>query len=952
MIAKYNLKKETLCFLIIVLLLVFVNPFSLFSQDKAYEKAILFLHEDPSKAIVFGEEAYTNAKSKNDYSGQIYSLALISRAYSNLSNFDLAKKHIDSAQAINSRYGLNNIYPELVNAKVNYLQYEGDSKKTLSYIESLIKSAKKISDNRLLFELLSIQSNFLRQERNFEGAIEVQKEVLRIAETLNDSTYISVSYKNLGSLYFQLSQFETSNNWYEKARALSELKEDTIEIISIVRNISLINRDLGRFELANENLSYALDLAKKIKRKDLIAEILNLFGSLTARMGKPTDALEFYSQSLLIREELGFKSSTASTLENISRIQKELGLFEDATRSLQRSIKIRENLQDTRSLGSTFNELGNLFAEKGELADALMYYLKSLKIRQQLDIQVDIARSLTNIGLIYRRLGSHINAQKYFEQALELTSEKTNPLGKALIYIHIGNTLRDNGNSKEALSNYKKALELREQVGNKLSISQAMRSISNAYSDIENYSNAKYYLNQALKILRDINDEKSIADIYNELGNLAQKEKNDKLALEYFTQASSIYSKHFELDKKGLCIRKIGEIQTSFDKYDDALQSLKLALSLGESTGNAKLIELTHLALHNLYIKQNQHNNALQSYYEYIHIRDSLNTALQKEAIWQASLDLELNKKAEEIKAIESEVENLRTEAQLKTIQLEKQTLIRNFFAVVLVFVFLIALGSLYGYLLIRKKNSWLNEANEKLAASESDLKKLVQTKDKLFSIIAHDLRSPFTALVGLTEVLSNQAQKLDSSEVSEYGHLIHESSEKLLNLIDNLLQWSRSQTGKIKLVSKKINLFDLANDVIGILSLQAEAKKIRIVSTIGKESSFFADYDTVSTVIRNLISNAIKYTEQEGLITIGAYDQGNKVVIKITDNGVGIEKKNLDKLFKIEENFSTKGTKQEAGTGLGLIVCKEFVELNRGEISVESEVGKGTTFTFWLPSF
>lgn len=951
MIARFAFTKKILLLLLTCISIFFTETYSLFAQVNPLDEASRLLYEHPQKAIIYGEEAFSNAKRTNDATKEILSLTLISRAYCNLTNYDLAKVFIDSAEVIANQNLELGVMAELIGANVTLLQNQGKLKEANSLIDSHIQIAKKKKENILLFKLYTLKSELYRQQRSFEDAIEFQNEALRIAESINDSSLISLSYKGLGSLYFQLSQFDIAEEWYIKAKKINELNLDTVEMIAVLRNISLVNRDLGQFDLAKDNLDEALALAKRSLRNDLVADIQNLLGSLYARMGKQTEALEYYSQSLLIREQIGFLASTASTLENISRIQKNLGLYNDASKSLQRSIKIREDLKDSRSLGSTYNELGNLFAEKGELADALMNYLKSLRIRQEANIQLDIAKSLTNIGLIYRRLGSHTNAQKYFEQALEMTSEETDPIGKALIFVHIGNTFLDIGESQKALTNYKSALELREQVGNKLAVSQAMRSVAAAYSELSDYSNSKKYLNLALNQLRELNDEKGIADTYNELGNLAQKENNLLLAIEYYNQASEIYTKHSELDKKGLCVRKIGEIQTTLGKYDDALTSLNQALSLGINTENTKLIELTHLALHNLYSTQGLNKEALESYYKYIHIRDSLNSALQKEAIWQASLDLELNKKAEEIKAIEGEVENLRAEAQLKTIQLEKQTLIRNFFAVILLFLLLIASGSIYGYLLIRKKNNWLNEANEKLAQSESDLKKLLQTKDKLFSIIAHDLRSPFTALVGLTEVLSTQADKLETSEIAEYGNLIHESSEKLLNLIDNLLQWSRSQTGKIKLVPQKISLFELANEIIGLLGLQANAKNIRIISTISKEVSVYADYETIATVIRNLVSNAIKYTDQDGMITISAYNQDKKVIIKITDNGVGIDKQNLSKLFKIEQSFSTKGTKQEAGTGLGLIVCKEFVELNKGEISVESELGKGTTFSFWLPT-
>ena len=252
--------------------------------------------------------------------------------------------------------------------------------------------------------------------------------------------------------------------------------------------------------------------------------------------------------------------------------------------------------------------------------------------------------------------------------------------------------------------------------------------------------------------------------------------------------------------------------------------------------------------------------------------------------------------------------------------------------------------------MLFRSKNFWLNEANEKLAKSEGDLKKLVQTKDKLFSIIAHDLRSPFTALIGLTEVLSNQAEQLEAKEVAEYGSLIHESSEKLLNLIENLLHWSRSQTGKIQIIPKKLQLNTLVNEVISVLEMQAKAKEIKLASDIDPSLAIMGDYDTMSTVIRNLTSNAIKFSNAGGVVSINASQSTGNVRLSVTDTGVGISHENIGKLFKIEDSFSTKGTSQEAGTGLGLIVCKEFIEKNGGEIKVDSTLGQGTTFSIIVP--
>ena len=251
----------------------------------------------------------------------------------------------------------------------------------------------------------------------------------------------------------------------------------------------------------------------------------------------------------------------------------------------------------------------------------------------------------------------------------------------------------------------------------------------------------------------------------------------------------------------------------------------------------------------------------------------------------------------------------------------------------------------------IESQNETLYKINEELTTSEQNLKQIVKTKDKLFSIIAHDLRSPFSALVGLTEVLATQPNQLTDKEISVYSNFIHTSANRLLNLIENLLFWSRSQTGNLKLIYKNIKLLKIVKEIVDINSIQANTKNITIETSIDNQLTVYADKDALSTIIRNLLSNAIKYTYNKGTIKIYAQQKNSEIIISITDNGVGMSHEMAAKLFKFEESFTTRGTNMESGTGLGLIICKEFVEYNGGKIWVESELNKGTTFHFSIPS-
>ena len=222
--------------------------------------------------------------------------------------------------------------------------------------------------------------------------------------------------------------------------------------------------------------------------------------------------------------------------------------------------------------------------------------------------------------------------------------------------------------------------------------------------------------------------------------------------------------------------------------------------------------------------------------------------------------------------------------------------------------------------------------------------------KDKLFSIIAHDLKNPFNAIIGFSNLLSEKIQEKDYEGIEEFAGIIQESSQRAMALLMNLLEWSRSQTGRIVFSPNVCDINALIHEVTELLKGAAKQKSISILAKTTENLTAFADKAMISTILRNLVSNAIKYTHQGGEIVISCELTQNHLLVSVGDSGVGIDKDFLQKLFRIDENLSTPGTEDEKGTGLGLILCKEFVEKHGGKIWVESEVGKGSTFFISIP--
>ncbi|HPR84880.1 MAG TPA: PAS domain-containing sensor histidine kinase, partial [Prolixibacteraceae bacterium] len=241
-------------------------------------------------------------------------------------------------------------------------------------------------------------------------------------------------------------------------------------------------------------------------------------------------------------------------------------------------------------------------------------------------------------------------------------------------------------------------------------------------------------------------------------------------------------------------------------------------------------------------------------------------------------------------------------------------------------------------------------KAETALLESKASLVELNATKDKFFSIIAHDLKSPFNSILGLSSLLEDQVKEKNYEGLEEYASLIRTSSQLAYDLLKNLLEWSRSQTGKMEFSPEYIELVSIIGETIKLLGNNLSQKSIDIKTELPRNVVVFADKAMIGAVLRNLISNAIKFTRDYGQILISAVQNPEETMIVVTDNGVGINAREIDKLFRIDENHSTLGTHNEKGTGLGLVLCKEFIEKHGGKIWVESEFGLGSKFYFTIP--
>jgi signal transduction histidine kinase len=393
---------------------------------------------------------------------------------------------------------------------------------------------------------------------------------------------------------------------------------------------------------------------------------------------------------------------------------------------------------------------------------------------------------------------------------------------------------------------------------------------------------------------------------------------------------------------KAESFNNIGALYYYEGNLDRAIANLELGLeSARESQSHTQIMKSAEF-LSFCYRDMQQFQKAL----EYKDLFIGMNDLLQNERNEQRLLDVqnryEINKKETQI----AKLEKVRLQREQ---QLREEARFRNFLFAILGLVVVIVVLVLYMYLSKRRSNKILEAANHTVQQQNISLQELNATKDKFFSIISHDLKGPLNSLTSFSGLLINHADSLSKEEITMLAKDLDKSLKNLFALLENLLEWSRSQTGNIEFTPEVFDLQKLLDINRELLSAQAQTKNIEIVHEPGAPIHVLAHKHSVNTVIRNLISNAIKFTGTGGKIIVGIKHVNKELIISIADTGVGMPKEIVDKLFRIDTKHSTRGTADEKGTGLGLILCKEFIEKNGGRIWVESAVGKGSSFYFTL---
>ncbi|MDY0077630.1 MAG: tetratricopeptide repeat-containing sensor histidine kinase [Bacteroidales bacterium] len=644
-----------------------------------------------------------------------------------------------------------------------------------------------------------------------------------------------------------------------------------------------------------------------------------------------------------------------------------------------------EELDDKEKMLETLDFLSSNYYYLAEI-DSCLLMLRVAKSMLPLVDKVDIYfRVFNQFGAMFTRIQQYDSASFYLEKAEELVDEVDGPMFKASLYNNLGALSSAKGKYQESFTEFLKARDYSEEAGDFQSVAILDNNFGRISQAVDDYEGSIAYFESAIEINKTLGDLFNLSMNYNNLGislsNIGRLEE----ALEVYQKALSInvdqgFMKeqaraHLNIAdvflKMGdtsraksnllkslqiceqydikygimICSLELGDIYFNSKDFKKALAYVNRAEGLAKQDGSGELLVKVYALKANLLTALNNLTNAIDYKNKYITLNDSLTKTANKNLLLELKTKYETEKKTLENQSLKFENEN-------KSRIIYWQHISVAAFVIIFLVLIILIINVLRGRKKLENANQNLKELNQKIVDQNKLLKETVSTKNKILAILGHDLRSPFSSMLGLFEMMLADYDSFNPEEKRRIFELIFTQVSDTYNTVDNVLNWALNQQGKIISHPQEEKLFDIVERIRKLFDNIAVQKQINILNEVPQELTAFVDKDLISTVLRNLINNALKFSFKDGTIVIKAIELDDKVKIQVIDNGRGMNASKLNLLMSDETLVSERGTDNETGTGLGFHIVKDFIKLQQGSIIVESEEGKGSIFSIELPRF
>lgn len=608
-------------------------------------------------------------------------------------------------------------------------------------------------------------------------------------------------------------------------------------------------------------------------------------------------------------------------------------------------LKLAKELGNNPYEGELLGTIGAIYLTMSNYDKAIDYYKSAIGVVEKFNDNLSIARYLNNIGVAFKDKGSFVSALDYYNQALRIYKSLGNKAGISSVNTNIGLIYNSLEQFDTALDYLNKSLKIKEEIGDNTGIANALNNIAMIYNTTGKIDKALEYHNKSLAIAREMGDSTGVAISITNIGQCYENKKEFIKAQSNYYYALLLIRNIGDRDVEAQILNNLASVSNSLDKIDEGVIYANMSLAISKELNILENIRDSYFLLYNLYNKNNEPSKALENLKFYTNIKDTLfkkeySTRLAEETAKRTAeyrLQYELDKYSSETEKSKISA----NESRLYTFLLIGLALVLLAFAIILYFM--------YNRLKVAHKEQ--SNINAKLEKSEKDLKDALALKDKFFSILAHDLRNPLAVFLNVSDFMTNYYSELNDEEVYQFLNDINKASINLFNLLENLLLWAKIQTGSVRYDPELIDMTNLTERVVKDYRELAQKKDVTINIFARRKTIIKADLNMMMTVLKNLVHNAVKFTEKNGEININLSQTEKDTIITVIDNGSGIDPETQSKLFSFDLNKKSKNIHQESGTGLGLILAKEFVEFHKGTLSVQSFINEGSTFTITLPN-
>ncbi len=599
--------------------------------------------------------------------------------------------------------------------------------------------------------------------------------------------------------------------------------------------------------------------------------------------------------------------------------------------------QLAEQYKQYWAVKTTFRQMGLLSAQTGDFSTAMKIDNQNLTYAMEAKDSAGIAEILNFLGNDYLDMGQYDEAYYYFTQSFRVAKAINDSMKMNFAIHNVGSVFKEMGQYDIALNHYKTARSIGEKLNDEDGLAYLYDESGDVYLRRKEYALAEENLMKALKVVRERKIQIVEPRTLSKLAKLAFARGQYEKALAYYDSTQQLHKNNAH--EYGLADSQLGkaEVFMAQGKFKDAQALVQQSLAMAQQVNAYRLEIRCYDLLSRLAERENNLKSALAYYKQFKTMEDSAYSQKTMEKLFQNQLRFETENKDSEIALLSQ------TQAQQAS-ELKRQEFIRNIFVVVFALT-AILLFTVYrsGQRRIRI-NKLLLEHQEEIKRRSLELEQLNQVKDKFFSIISHDLRSPMNALAAILDMADKK--QLTADEFAQLTKELRIQFNHTKTLINNLLDWTLLQMDKLKIQEDRVDLRPMVDENFRLLS-SLHLKDIQMINEINPGTFAKADTNMVNLVFRNLILNGIKFTDAGGSIKVAARPENGMIVVSVADNGVGIAPEVQSILFEKTSGYSTRGTANEKGTGLGLILCKEFVEKNGGTIWLESEPGKGSTFYF-----